>query len=118
MFDMKKIKPRVVARQVQRTEKAATREMTQADVKAWRASWQRVNEFHIQEIRRMPRLLKLQQANLMFQIAQNMNLRHSLDDPEIAALRKRWAKVKRRYEENSSRTYASRANAQGSPSPD
>ncbi len=49
----------------------------------------------------MPRTLKLEQATLMYRLARSMNLRHSLNDPEIVAVRKRWAKLKRRYEKNS-----------------
>lgn len=82
----------------------AEQKMTREQVEQYRAGWNRINKFHLQEIRLMSRRVRLQQANLLFQTARSMNLRHSINDPELKALRERWAKAKRRYEKNSSRT--------------
>lgn len=101
MFNM--AKSQVSALDAHRAESETTRKMTREQVEAWRAGWQYVNECHIREIRRMPRRVRLQQTNLLFQTARSMKLRHSLADPELKALRERWAKAKRRYEKNSKR---------------
>ncbi len=78
-------------------------QLTRADLEAYRARWQRVNEFQILEMRRMPLVLKLRQANMLLRLAKSMNLRHSFDDPEIAAVRGRWVKLKQMHE-NAKRT--------------
>jgi len=77
--------------------------MTRADLEAYRAAWQRVNEIELEEIRQMPLSEKLKKANMLFRLARAMNVRHSIDDPEIVAVRERWAKLKHLYE-NAKRT--------------
>ena len=79
------------------------KKMTRADLEAYRARWQRVNEFELEEIRQMPLAEKLKKAEMLFGFARALNVRHSIDDPEIVAVRERWAKLKRRNE-NTKRT--------------
>ena len=44
-----------------------TRQQNAEDVKAWKARWEAVNRFEIEELRRTPTKLRLQQlATLMF----------------------------------------------------
>lgn len=72
--------------------------MTREQAEQYRAGWARVKEFHVRELRRMPLRTKIKKAELLFQLAQSLKLRHSVDDPELVALRTRWARLKRRYE--------------------
>jgi hypothetical protein len=74
------------------------RPLTRADLEAYRARWRRTNEFQIEEMRRMPLASKLRRANMLFRLALSLKLRHTVDDPEIAAVRERWVKLKRMHE--------------------
>jgi hypothetical protein len=73
---------------------ANTKQMTRADLEAYRARWEAVNRFQIEEMRRTPIALRLKQTNLLFRLAQSLNLRHAIDDPEIVAVRARWLRLK------------------------
>lgn len=75
-----------------------TKKMTREQVDAWRAGWRAVERRRIRELRRMPLKTKIKKAEMLFQLAQSMNLRHTMNDPEIVAVRKRWVRVKRKYE--------------------
>lgn len=76
----------------------AEQKMTREQVEAYRAGWQAVKQRRIQEIRRMSLKRKIKQTEMLFQLAQTLKMRHAIDDPEIVAIRKRWSKVKRNYE--------------------
>lgn len=75
---------------------ANTKPLTRSELEAYRARWRRVNDYQIQEMRRMPIALKLRQANTLFRLAKSMNL--GSDDLETTAVRARWAKLKQLYE--------------------
>lgn len=79
-----------------------TNKMTREQVEAWRAGWQRVKRRQLAELRRMSLKTKIEKAEMLFQLAQNLKLRHAIDDPEIVAVRKRWVKLKRHYENTKS----------------
>ncbi len=79
---------------------ANTKGMTRADLEAYRARWQRVNEYQTQEIRQMPVALKLRQANTLFRMAKMTRRQRSANEREIAEVRARWVKLKRLYEKS------------------
>lgn len=74
------------------------KKLTRADLLAYRARWQRINEFQVQQARKMSVAQKVKQANMLFRLATSLNLNHPIDDPEIVAVRERWLKLKQRYE--------------------
>lgn len=71
--------------------------VTRAELEAYRARWQAVNQLEIEEMRRTPISLRLKQANVLFRLAQSMRLHHAMDDPEIERVRARWVKLKAGY---------------------
>ncbi len=79
---------------------ANSKTLTRAEAEAFRTRWLRVNEFQVQETRRMSLSAKLRQANMLFRLAKTMHLQHRADDPEIAGVRARWLKLQRLYEKS------------------
>lgn len=71
--------------------------MTRAEAKAWRARWQRVNKFHIQEVRQMSVQERWQKLNIVFGFAQEMGWVKPAPENEMAPVRARWAKLKAGY---------------------
>jgi hypothetical protein len=73
-----------------------THRQNAADVKAWKARWEAVNQFEIEELRRASTKLRLQQlATLMF--AAQTQHRSSKDALEEAEVRARWMALRRAY---------------------
>ena len=77
--------------------------LTRADVEAYRAGWQAAKELELQELRAIPLSLKLKQVNMLFRFARSIKLRRARDNREIAAVRERWQNLVMRHE-NARRT--------------
>lgn len=82
---------------VRRSERATPRKMTRENVEAWREGWQRVNEFHLQEIRNMTFEQRWQQLNIIFEFALTMGWVKPASEAELVPIRARWARLKANY---------------------
>ena len=73
-----------------------TRQQNAEDVKAWKARWEAVNRFEIEELRRTPTKLRLQQlATLMFAAqTQRPNSKLAREDAQVQS---RWVALRRAY---------------------
>jgi len=96
MFAMAKKKARV-RRNVQQAKRATTGKLTRAEVERWREGWQRVNEFHLQEIREMTIEQRWERLNMLFEFALAMNWVKPAPEKELAPVRRRWARLKAGY---------------------
>lgn len=97
MFAMAKKKARRVARDAHQAKPAPTLKMTRAEVERWREGWQRVNEFHLQEIREMTIEQRWERLNMLFEFALAMNWVKPAPEKELAPVRRRWARLKAGY---------------------
>lgn len=111
MLNMAKKKSRVAERKARGAKRAparevtgnadgavgAVREMTREEAKEWRARWQRVNEFHIHEIRNTTIEERWQQLNNIFGFALARGWVKPAADDELVAVRERWARLKSEY---------------------
>jgi hypothetical protein len=73
------------------------KKMTKAEAKAYRTRWQRVNQFHVQEIRQMTVKQRWEQLNIVFGFALEMGWVKPSSEKEMAPIRARWARLKAGY---------------------
>ncbi len=73
-----------------------THQQDAAEVKAWKARWETVNRFEIEELRRTPVDLKLQQlASLMFSAkSPRSDRKQAIENDRV---RSRWVTLRRAY---------------------
>ena len=73
-----------------------THQQSAAEVKAWKARWEAVNRFEIEELRRTPVELKLQQlASLMFSAKPRRSDRKQASEND--RVRSHWVALRRAY---------------------
>lgn len=93
---MKKANSRVVAGKLHQTDQAA-REMTRADVEAWRAGWRAVKQLELQDAKLKSVRERWREINMLFDFGYELGLVRAASEAELAPIRARWTRLKANY---------------------
>lgn len=70
------------------------RSVTKAELEAYRARWQAVNEFQVDELRKTTFQERWKQLNALIRLARGLGWPLARNEEEIAIVRGRWQKLK------------------------